>query len=274
MAKDLLVILDPGHYPNYNKGAVGGYFEGDRMYDFTKLEKKALEEYGIDVIITRKRDYNMELYARGQVAVKNAKGYKNVVFISNHSNAFNGKSTGVEVWRSVVLPDSNKLANKLIDAIVGVMNPVTKCTVDRGVKVRPGNSGDYFGVLRGAVSGATSEAQAKARPVQYAFIVEHGFHDNVKECKFLNKDANLKAMAKAEAKAIADYFGISEQKNTKKETPKKATTTTKTKKSVTEVAKEVIAGKWGDGDTRKAKLTKAGYNYKTVQAKVNELLKK
>lgn len=45
------------------------------------------------------------------------------------------------------------------------------------------------------------------------------------------------------------------------------------KKSVTEIAKEVIAGKWGNGLTRKNKLTKAGYNYNEVQKKVNELLK-
>lgn len=44
------------------------------------------------------------------------------------------------------------------------------------------------------------------------------------------------------------------------------------KKSVNEVAKEVIAGKWGNGDARKAALTKAGYDYSAVQAKVNELL--
>lgn len=46
-----------------------------------------------------------------------------------------------------------------------------------------------------------------------------------------------------------------------------------TKKDVTTVAKEVIAGKWGSGDDRKKKLTAAGYNYDTVQKKVNELLK-
>lgn len=43
------------------------------------------------------------------------------------------------------------------------------------------------------------------------------------------------------------------------------------KKTVEEVAKEVIAGKWGNGDERKRKLTAAGYNYVEVQAKVNEL---
>ena len=46
------------------------------------------------------------------------------------------------------------------------------------------------------------------------------------------------------------------------------------KKSVTEIAKEVIAGKWGTGETRKKKLTKAGYDYNAVQKKVNELLAK
>lgn len=54
---------------------------------------------------------------------------------------------------------------------------------------------------------------------------------------------------------------------------KKVGTTTSTKKDVTTVAKEVIAGKWGSGDERKKKLTAAGYNYDTVQKKVNELLK-
>ena len=44
------------------------------------------------------------------------------------------------------------------------------------------------------------------------------------------------------------------------------------KKSVTEIAKEVIAGKWGSGDERKKKLTAAGYNYSAVQEKVNELM--
>lgn len=43
--------------------------------------------------------------------------------------------------------------------------------------------------------------------------------------------------------------------------------------SVEQVAREVIDGKWGNGDARKQKLTAAGYDYKEVQNKVNELLK-
>lgn len=54
---------------------------------------------------------------------------------------------------------------------------------------------------------------------------------------------------------------------------KTATTTTSAKKkSITTIAKEVIAGKWYTGAARKSDLTKAGYNYDEVQKKVNELL--
>ncbi len=45
------------------------------------------------------------------------------------------------------------------------------------------------------------------------------------------------------------------------------------KKSVTQIAKEVIADKWGKGQDRVNRLTKAGYNAKEVQAEVNRLLK-
>ena len=41
---------------------------------------------------------------------------------------------------------------------------------------------------------------------------------------------------------------------------------------ITALAREVIAGKWGIGATRIAKLTAAGHSYAAVQARVNELL--
>lgn len=43
------------------------------------------------------------------------------------------------------------------------------------------------------------------------------------------------------------------------------------KKSVDEIAREVINGKWGNGQDRKNRLTAAGYNYSEIQARVNEL---
>ena len=44
------------------------------------------------------------------------------------------------------------------------------------------------------------------------------------------------------------------------------------KKTVDELAAEVIAGKWGTGVTRRAKLEAAGYDYAEVQAAVNAKL--
>lgn len=44
------------------------------------------------------------------------------------------------------------------------------------------------------------------------------------------------------------------------------------KKTVAQIADEVIAGKWGNGDDRKKKLTAAGYNYDEVQKAVNAKL--
>lgn len=44
------------------------------------------------------------------------------------------------------------------------------------------------------------------------------------------------------------------------------------KKSVDEIAREVIRGLWGNGSERKDRLTKAGYDYSAVQKRVNELL--
>lgn len=44
------------------------------------------------------------------------------------------------------------------------------------------------------------------------------------------------------------------------------------KKSIAEIAKEVVAGKWGNGTERVTKLTVAGYNPTEVQTEVNKLL--
>lgn len=68
-------------------------------------------------------------------------------------------------------------------------------------------------------------------------------------------------------------------KNEKKIAKKKKKTTKK--KTPTQIAKEIVEGKcsdsrwktWGVGATRKARLKKAGYNYKEVQKAVNKLMK-
>lgn len=52
-----------------------------------------------------------------------------------------------------------------------------------------------------------------------------------------------------------------------------STSSSSSKKTVTKLAKEVLAGKWGNGSARKTALEKSGYDYDAVQKKVNELSK-
>lgn len=70
-------------------------------------------------------------------------------------------------------------------------------------------------------------------------------------------------------KAGYNYSEVQSAVN-KKLSGKGATTS---KKSVDEIAKEVIQGKWGNGAERKNRLAQAGYDYSEVQKKVNALLK-
>ena len=51
-----------------------------------------------------------------------------------------------------------------------------------------------------------------------------------------------------------------------------STTTDTDKKSIDELAQEVIDGKWGNGEDRKKLLEVAGYDYDAVQERVNEIL--
>ena len=44
-------------------------------------------------------------------------------------------------------------------------------------------------------------------------------------------------------------------------------------KSELEIAREVMAGKWGAGKQREINITKAGYDYNTIQSYVNRMIK-
>ena len=49
-------------------------------------------------------------------------------------------------------------------------------------------------------------------------------------------------------------------------------TPTPSKKTIEQLAQEVIAGKWGNGYERKSRLTRAGYDYTAVQKRVDEIV--
>lgn len=108
---------------------------------------------------------------------------------------------------------------------------------------------------------------ARAYAKGYAYrLIECGFISNAEDVKVFNGGIDKLA------KGILDCFGIGAQTTTTSTEVKPVVKPSPTvKKTVEQIAQEVLAGKWGSGDTRKQKLKAAGYDYNTVQAKVNEL---
>uniref|UniRef100_UPI00359F2932 N-acetylmuramoyl-L-alanine amidase n=1 Tax=Jeotgalibaca porci TaxID=1868793 RepID=UPI00359F2932 len=70
----------------------------------------------------------------------------------------------------------------------------------------------------------------------------------------------------ARKKALGSQYAAVQKRVDEMLTPKPKLKPTDT------IAREVIAGLWGNGSERKARLEKAGYNYITVQNRVNQLL--
>lgn len=83
-------------------------------------------------------------------------------------------------------------------------------------------------------------------------------------------EAALRKFQSANGLAVDGQYG--QKSKTKLEELYKKATGASTGKTVDELAKEVIANKWGTGDARKTALQKAGYDYSAVQKRVNEIL--
>ena len=85
----------------------------------------------------------------------------------------------------------------------------------------------------------------------------------------------LVTMSKGHTVIVTEGYPREDEKPTTKPSakPKPDKAAGKAKKSIEEVASEIIAGKWGNNPERKEKLIKAGYVPAEVQAVVNKLLK-
>lgn len=195
------ICIDAGHYGAYNPSpVVKGYFEGKVMWQLHLLLKEQLEKRGFEVIITRdKQSQDLALEERGRMA----KGC--VGFVSLHSNAADRKKPNWAVAMHFVDDDCGKIDDqslqlaKLLGQTVGdVMGVGHEIYTRTSSKDRDGNGkkDDYYGVLRGAHSVGVP-----------GVIVEHGFHTNPANAKWLMETDNLRRLAEAEAEALAKFFG-------------------------------------------------------------------
>lgn len=87
---------------------------------------------------------------------------------------------------------------------------------------------------------------------------------------------NIDEFAQKVVDGIAEGFGLkasSSGSSTSTSTSKPSSGSSSSgKKTISQIAKEVINGEWGNGDTRKKKLEAAGYDYDEVQKEVNKQL--
>lgn len=86
---------------------------------------------------------------------------------------------------------------------------------------------------------------------------------------------NIDKLAQKVVNGIAGGFGLkaSSGSNTSTSTSKPSgSSNSSSKKTISQIAKEVINGEWGNGDARKKKLEAAGYDYDAVQKEVNKQL--
>ena len=198
------ICLDPGHYgTKYNKGAVSGYYESAIVWKLTYMEKEILEKMGIEVVVTRNNiTKDLDLVARG----KKAAGCD--LFVSNHTNACDDASVRRVV--GIYLMDNNKtsidekskeFAGKLAKVVKDTMGVSSYRTYSRKASSDRDKDGklndNYYSVLHGGfLAGVPS------------VIIEHSFHTNAETCKWLMDEANLRKLAEACAKCMAEFVGV------------------------------------------------------------------
>ena len=233
------VFISAGHGGS-DSGAVGnGFKEKDLNLSIALACGNYLKSRGVEVQMSRVKDENDDLNQEARES--NAFGPD--LAVSIHNNA--GGGDGVEAWYSIVGGLGKTCAENILAEVVKIGQN------SRGAKTRRGSNGrDYYGFIR----------QTKAPAV----IVECAFIDNATDIRIINTEPKRVVMGEAIAKGILKTLGIADSAP--------MTTPAPTTKSIEEVAKEVIAGKYGNGEARKIALKNAGYDYAAVQARVNELV--
>ena len=168
-------------------------------------------------------------------------------FVSLHHNAFTGDwngATGVEVYVDINATEEDlRLAECIYKRLVEYT----------GLKGRGIKRANFTVINQNKIP---------------AVLVEGGFMDGTTDYKVITSEDGQNAYARAVAEGLVEFLGLKRKSTTVSVTP---APTTPIATDLTVIAKEVIAGKWGNGEERKARLQAAGYSYSSVQAIVNEL---
>lgn len=194
-AKNVVVVLDPGH-DSKHAGAYGnGVREEVATLKIAKYCKEELEQYGgITVYMTREsaacpfpnsKDNIDDIKQR--TAWAKTKGAD--VFVSFHLNSNDSSSpNGAEVYYPKTSSGGAALAQKIQGELVSL-----------GLKNRGTKANETLAVINSSMKNGFP-----------GVLIEHAFVSNSSDANnYLNSDAKLKKLGVADAKGIASYFKLS-----------------------------------------------------------------
>lgn len=229
--------------------------DGEREWSFNNKVliacKKELESYqGVQIL--RLDDPTGKTDVPLKTRTKKANDWKADLLISIHHNANTskwGSWGGVETFvHSLNNKTAHKLAKVVNPAIVSAMG-----LRNRGVKQKNLHM--------------TRESHMPA------ILTEGGFMDSTTDIHALRNNNKLEAQGIAIAKAVASFYGLKKSSG-KPASPSKPSQPNTNKKTNSQIADEVMLGRWGNGKERVDRLTKAGYDYKAIQSIVDSRNKK
>jgi len=204
-----VVVLDPGHGGTdsgaENQNGISSESESRLTLKIANYVKQELEKSSQFVVyMTRTDDSYVGLSERvNYAASKNAD-----ILVSLHLNSADSKTAnGAEIlvprtgrYNSKVAENAGQLAQDILKKLVS-LGLYNRGLVYRdsasGTKYPDGSTADYYAIVRqGLQAGIPS------------IIVEHAFISSTVDAKFLDSEADLQKIGRADAEGIAQYFGV------------------------------------------------------------------
>jgi N-acetylmuramoyl-L-alanine amidase len=192
-------MLDAGHFENYNHSPVlSSYYEGNTMWIYHQYLEQSLEQYP-NIIVDTTRINNTRAVGEALLpSDRGAMGEGYDLVLSVHSNACSSSSVDHPVAIYTLDPRYTSVSKTLGLKLATKVAEVMKTYAAPEVYGKAQSDGrDWYGINRGAADVGVP-----------SIILEHSFHTNYRATVWLSSDANLRNLAIAEAKVIADYYGI------------------------------------------------------------------
>lgn len=193
-AEPVVIVIDPGH-GGTNEGAnYSGKLEKNLDLIIANAMYEELSKYeGIKIYMTRTSDEELSLKQRADIAAS----VKADFLYSIHLNASNDhRLFGSEIWTSAYgnYYVEGQVFGRIASEQLGALG-----IFDRGIKTKLNGkrNGDYYGII----------SNCRAKGVK-SVIIEHCHMDNSRDTEFISSDAKLKELGKADATAVAKYYGL------------------------------------------------------------------